>query len=595
MPALNFSARSRDPESPDYGPMIGPAPGSPGYQFPAHIKQGVGRFASEALKHSPLNLSALKDMAAEILANPVMTPVNIVNAQLEQFGKAWDDLKGNRPYDAALHGTFGIIPLIGPAMDAGWERMKQGDTAGGAGAMLGVMSAVVAPEAVAKVAPIVAEGRVRLPALIRNRNPTQAAAVQAGVDAGIPVDLATATGSKFLRGAGQGLEHTPVGAIVEHIAKPKRDVALRTQAARLTDEVNPVSYTPLEAGYSIQAVAQRARDAYTATADAAYTRFREAVGTTTVDITAAQAKLRPIYLQLMRRNEIHRLEGAQGKALVSLDRVMRFPDPKKVGLADLDAALSDIKALARRDGGVVKLEVAALEQQVMAGARRSGTTAVEALVDGRTAIKSRVPIDEVLRRIKDEPVRAYEQFTSPGDKGILFLRELAKIDEALPLQTGRAWLEQQLDPVTVGGAFENTLRLSAEWGKLGAETKTLLFGGGKNVAALDKFFRLSKELNIVHNPSGTAGSLIATGATTALATGSAFVDIGSTIMALLGSGALVAIMRSPTAVRLLTQGLSKSLGPGRSATPAIARSMQAQALAGVMAARREAGLPERED
>ena len=48
-------------------------------------------------------------------------------------------------------------------------------------------------------------------------------------------------------------------------------------------------------------------------------------------------------------------------------------------------------------------------------------------------------------------------------------------------------------------------------------------------------------------------------------------------MGLLGAGAISAITRSPAAVKLLTQGMTKMLGPGRSSAPAVAKAAQAGA------------------
>lgn len=458
--------------------------------------------------------------------------------------------------------------------------------------MLGAFTQIFAPETIKKAAPLIASAKVKIPALLPNRNPTQAAAVQAGIQAGIPVDLATASGSPFVGKVQQANEFTPVGAIVESIARPKREAALTARAQSLADVVHPTRYTPEQVGESVTSTTQKAIDTLTQTADREYGTFRTLAGAEPVDVKAAQAQLRPLYDRLVRESRLAPPMGAEATNLKALDRFMQF-DQATATLADVDQALGGLKKLAREQGGVVKLQVGALEAQVQAAAARAGQPAVDALTAGRDAIKARVPLQEALEQFKGpgnpEPVRGYKKLVTADDTSIAFLREIEKVDPDLPRQTGRAWLEKNFDRVTGDKGFEKVDRLVAEWEKLGPSSKPLLFGGPRNVAALDQFMRLAKELNTVHNKSGTATMQIAAGSLAATSAG-LWVAPAETIMGLLGSGALSAITRSPAAVRLLTQGMTKMLGPGRSAAPAIAKAAQAAALANIMSARREAGI-----
>ena len=577
---------------------IGPAPEDPNYRYPASAPKGPGRFASEAYKNSPLNVGAVKDILTEFLRNPILTPVNIVNSTLDdmksQASKALDHIQRNRPLDAA-NDVILAFPLLGPMVRRGMEQIEKGDTAGGLGAVTGAVSQLAAPGAIARTAPLVASARVRIPALLPNRNPTQAAAVQAGVQAGIPVDLATASGSPFVRAVQQGNEFTPVGAIVESIARPKREAALTARAQSLADTVHPTRYTPEQVGESVASTTQKAIDTLTQTADREYTTFRTLAGAEPVDIAAAQTQIRPLYNRLVRESQLAPPMGADAVNLKALDRFMQF-DQATANLADVDQALGGLKKLAREQGGAVKLQVGALEAQVQAAAARAGQPAVDALTAGRDAIKARVPLQETLEQFQGsgnlvEPVRGYRKLVTADDTSIAFLREIQKVDPDLPRQTGRAWLEKNFDSVVGDKGFEKVDRLVAEWEKLGPSSKPILFGGPQNVAALDQFMRLAKELNKVHNKSGTETMRNATASLGATAVG-LWAAPATTIMGLLGSGTLSAITKSPAAVRLLTQGMTKMLGPGRSAAPAIAKAAQAAALANIMSARREAGIKE---
>ena len=573
---------------------ISAAPEGPQYRYPADAPKGPGRFLSKAYTGSPLNIGAMEDAFKEILRSPLMLPVNVTNNTWEdiksQTRKAMGHLQNNRPFDA-VNEIVMAFPLIGPAVRAGKEQIEKGDTAGGWGAIVGAVSQLAAPAVIARAAPAIASARVKIPALLPNRNPKMAAAVTTGIEAGIPVDLSTASGIPAVRAVQQANEFTPPGALAEYFAKPKRDAALTKRATELGDAVYPTFYSAEDLGQSVRTTTQKAIDTFTKTADEQYDIFRGLAGQEPVDIASAQQKLRPLYNNLVEEAELIPPMGAEATNLKALRRFMQL-DAATADLATVDRALGKLKRLADKQGGVAKLQVGELEKQVQAAARRSGQPAVDALTAGRDAIKARVPLQETLEEFTGtgtyfEPAKAYGKLVRPSDTSINFLRAIQKVDPDLPLQTGRAWLETHLAPVTEKGGFQNVDKLVAEWNKLGPSSKPLLFGGTNNVTALDQLMRLAQELNKVHNRSGSTTMGVAVGSLAGLMAFPA-----EAIMGLLGAGAISAITRSPAAVKLLTQGMTKMLGPGRSSAPAVAKAAQAAALANIMAARREAGIEE---
>lgn len=483
-----------------------------------------------------------------------------------------------------------VVPVIGPLMSHMGDEAEQGKWS----AMLGDATALAAQMASGKVSEL-PNMRVRVPALMRNKNPVQAAAVRAGMDAGIPVDLATASGSPMVRAVQQANEFTPVGAITEYFAKPKREAALTAEATRLSDAVSPTRYDPADVGTSVVATTQKAIDALTDTANTQYDTFRAVGGTQPVDVAAAQAKLEPLYQRMVRESRLAPPMGADAANLRALDRFMQFT-PNTATLADVDQALRGLKKLERENGGAVRLQVRAIEAQVQAAAQAAGQPAVDALRAGRDAIKARVPLQDTLDQFTKggatfEPANAYRKLVRKDDTGLAFLQAIERVDPDLPKQAGRAWLETHLDPVTSGGGFEHVDKLVAEWNKVGPLSKPILFGGPANVQALDQLMRLAKELNTAHNKSGTATMQMAAGSL-AVTGGGLITAPGLTVLGLLGSGALTAIMKNPAAVRLLTQGMSKLIGPGRSAAPALAKAAQAAATANILSARKLAGVEE---
>jgi hypothetical protein len=483
-----------------------------------------------------------------------------------------------------------VVPVIGPLVSHMGDEAEQGKWS----AMLGDATALAAQMASGKVSEL-PNMRVRVPALMRNKNPVQAAAVRAGMDAGIPVDLATASGSPMVKAVQQVNEFTPVGAIAEYFAKPKREAALTAEATRLSDAVSPTRYDPADVGTSVVTTTQKAIDALTDTADTQYATFRAVGGTQPVDVAAAQAQLEPLYQRMVRESKLAPPMGADAANLRALDRFMQFT-PDTATLADVDQALSGLKKLARENGGAARLQVRAIEAQVQAAAKAAGQQAVDALQAGRDAIKARVPLQDTLDQFTKggatfEPANAYRKLVRKDDTGLAFLQAIERVDPDLPKQAGRAWLETHFDPVTSGGGFEHVDKLVAEWNKVGPLSKPILFGGPANVQALDQLMRLAKELNTAHNKSGTATMQMAAGSL-AVTGGGLITAPGLTVLGLLGSGALTAIMKNPAAVRLLTQGMSKLIGPGRSAAPALAKAAQAAATANILSARKLAGVEE---
>ena len=77
-------------------------------------------------------------------------------------------------------------------------------------------------------------------------------------------------------------------------------------------------------------------------------------------------------------------------------------------------------------------------------------------------------------------------------------------------QVARAFLEDLMDLATAEGGFGHADKLWAEWQKLGAATKAVLFPSAGHVKNLNEFFLLAKRIGENPNPSGTARVLNAT-------------------------------------------------------------------------------------
>ena len=569
-------------------------PGDPNYQFPADIKQGAGRFASEALRGSGLHPSDLRAAFDEAISNPALA-LDIVSGLAQgakdQLWKSWESLKTNRPADALKHLTYAAIPGIGPALDQATEDFKRGDTAGSLGRITGIFASL----GIGSVRP----GRqlgvdVRPP--FRNPNPVQREAVEYAARQDIPVDLATASGNRTVRSIQEGLEYTPGGMAVEMAKGPPRVQALRRSAQQLADDVSPAPISPEAWGTAARDRVTQAREGYTAIADEAYPAFRAAAKESGefVDITAVltdpKYKLQELWDDLtLKRDTAGGLVGRELRAYLKMGKLRQLK-PGRADIGVMDDILGDMKAYARTESGPIKLIVGALEDQVQKATARAGTEAVEALTRGRQAIRDRVRVDAVLDALPNEPVKIFNRFVTSGGTNIEGLRELVKIAPDLGPELGRAWLERHLDPVLSGGGFEKAQTFRSKYNRLDTNTKEIIFGGAENVQAMDDFTQLTEQMGKLANPPGTAGQLIGVGSLTTAAAYFRESFPGYAILSLLTPAAFSAVFKSPTAVKVLTQGLSMAAGPGRG-TSAASMAAQAAALNLVREAVRESGQP----
>ena len=192
-------------------------------------------------------------------------------------------------------------------------------------------------------------------------------------------------------------------------------------------------------------------------------------------------------------------------------------------------------------------------------------------------------------------MQAFNKFLTGGGTNIKALRDLVATDTSIGPQLGRAWLEKHLEPVLSEGGFDGAAKFRSAFEKLDSNTKSIIFGNPANVLAVDQFSLLVEMMAKVSNPSGTQRMQIAmSGAGIgASATGFAVDPLLGAVTAVTPA-VLVAIMKSPRAVRLLTQGTSMGLGPGRGSSAA-ARAIQVSAAQRITAARQEAGVINDED
>ena len=284
-----------------------------------------------------------------------------------------------------------------------------------------------------------------------------------------------------------------------------------------------------------------------------------------VDLRAVKAALRPVYEQLSRQLPITRKQASPG--YTALENVISGPDFAPLSQADRD--LSAIKDLARRQGGVSKLAVRAMDEAVRTAATQSGGSVLDLLTTGRAATVEKYAVGDIAKKLRQEPVKAFTQLLANEDAGVKYLRQVATYaPDELP-KLGRAYLADLLDTATAEGSFGKGGTVANAWQRLGDQTKTLLFKDPAYIQDLDDFFRLARKMTDNPNPSGTAQVLLAMGQG-----GWVLADPLSGVASQLASGTLAKLLHSRRGVRALTRGLQ----PAASRAQAVAASTELAAL-----------------
>lgn len=497
----------------------------------------------------------------------------IVNASGQVAQQSKDALDRGDYFRAGVK-AIETLPVIGPMMSAAGDRMEQGDIMRAGGELATnalMMAAPMAPKGAPKTKPPILKGTA---------NPAEARAVQFGRDRGIPMDAGTVTGSDIVKVAQEKAANTFGGARTAENLKGSQADALGRVSTELLDATGKPATNPVAAGESIRATLTKQIQDSHATATKSYDTLRaleQKQGATLpkgltvdvalrtpfpVDLAAALKDLQPLYNQLKRESELGiPMQGAKGRTLAALDGLMN--GPHVAPLSVVDAALSDLKAMARgadmpelRTSGqaTAAQAVMKLDAQVRAAAAKAGPNVLKALEDGRTATKQKFITSDALDLLSGEPGRIYRELTQAKDVGLDRLRTIQKHAPGEMANVGRAFLEDLFQQATSEGKWSHADKLWADWQKLGAESKKIMFGQKGQIAAIDDFMLLQKRLAEVKNPSGTAKV-------------AGVLDV----FTMIPSWAIAKMLLTPSGVKALTTARMASRNPSR-ASQALAMS-----------------------
>jgi hypothetical protein len=543
----------------------------------------VGTFASHAWEQiNPLN--AVRSISSAIL-HPVNTGKAIGAAQGAVFDKAKASYEQGDYLTAARHFVDYLIPLVGPAIDRSSDLFQAGKWAAGGGDALGIGLSIFGPKALGEWK--ASAGAKGAPPPRAPLTAAEEASNRFAAERGVPLDAATATGSRTMRAAEKRVANSMGGEGTADALISSQQQNLGRVGSDLADATHPMPVTTEQAGEGIRSSMTDLLKALNQKANTSYGKLREIEGRPenakqvpdasrtapvkarqslvemgpgfeetaaatqsmpmAVDLRDVKASVQPLYNRLKREGEMAPLMGGKAEALRALDRLVNGPDHAPLSIAD--AALSDLKTMARAEvpelrtpgQGSVAFAVKHLDEAVRMTAAAAGDDAYEALMTGRAATKEKFVAGDVLEQLRGEPVQVFRQMTAPKDTGIGLLRNVKTHAPAELPKVARAYLEDALDSATERGRFDHADRLYSNWQKLGPETKAILFGADLT-KELDSFFLLAKRVAENPNPSGTAHTL------TALNFGSQPVMWG-----------LSKLLYTPRGVRVLTRMLDLDL------------------------------------
>jgi hypothetical protein len=170
--------------------------------------------------------------------------VRDMHAVKREADAAWE--KGDHRTAAAKY-VESVIPLIGPMMN-GWGNEAQRHEVSG---ILGDLLSFVVPHTLNAALPE-SPARAAAATVSEHLTPEEQASNAFAAEHDIPLDAATATGSRFARGVQRGAGESLLGAPVAERAVARQQRALTATGRSLADQVHPESASPEQAGQGVR-------------------------------------------------------------------------------------------------------------------------------------------------------------------------------------------------------------------------------------------------------------------------------------------------------------------------------------------------------
>ena len=374
-------------------------------------------------------------------------------------------------------------------------------------------------------------------------NPTQQAAVDYLQEQGVPLTGFQQTGNRYLGAMEASTAHTPLGSQRAREFHAGTQEAMADVAGELAGKSHPEPVTPYEAGQATTGMLNKSIAELHGQESQAYKAAWEHAGKPEYDReVVVKTETEPLYdeageptgerqvptykvvnmpvdVQWMKeiaREEIPNYkfmpaaEQSQSaaysiyKALLKMDNFITAKQAEKMLQGFKAEAGYGSNAATRNESEAAAARIIPrLQKSIDAAVAETGRDAVIGLQEGRKLHAEKKGIEEITKKLREEPVEAFNQLSRMKDGGVDFLKRVAKeAPDALP-KIARAYLDNLFEQATKEGGWVRADGVFRQWDKLGDQTKGMLFPDGQ-ARALDRFFLASKITAERMNTSGTA-------------------------------------------------------------------------------------------
>jgi hypothetical protein len=445
-----------------------------------------------------------------------------------------------------------------PILADGINKIKRGLVKEGMGDIVGLIVGNLEALAIGRL-----PKKVPVAPSIGSKRPGYAEA-QNVMKSGVPLSATTASGEHpLVAGLQAAAESSPGGSAIATGAQARTAGAIARRAQELAQQTGGTAQTPLAAGESVRAgVEGRIKQLYQE-GTAAYNDWKTRMDKTpvSVDVAKTQAAIRPIWDEMQ---AIHNIDPS-GIAAGDFRTIQRFMEANsKLGVSAIEAEefLSGLKRIVRKsdspymrniEQGTAAKAVGDLETRINTAVNKADPVALTALESGRKAWKAKAEAAETLSKLRDEPAVVFDQLLKPNDKSIKQLEAVLKESPESRRELGSAYLQKAIESNDFTAI-----------GKLGARTKAKLFQDPTYTRNLEEFFSVADKAlsaggvkkNIVRVHTGLS---VGAASYAAIYHPSALWIIGGLEV---GSTVVAKMLRSPRAVKLLTQGMKIPIGEG---------------------------------
>ncbi len=567
---------------------------------PVDSNKKTGFFGRLAENLNPLPLA--KALVPEMLggAGPLNTARAMLTPNPQVAQEAADAFnKGN--YGRGIASTVEDIPLVGPMIRQAEQDYRKGDY----GALAGTAATLALPGAVKKGFGMI-RGTARIP---NSLNPVEQSAVNYAAGQGIPVDLGTATGNKFVGAAQSLVQKQPLMAAKSQALRQAQEQAVAQTGQRLAQSVAPTGVgDAVAAGEGVIGQTKARVKNLNDIADRSYGELRRIqaqpqntrpvqVGTmqapgpnpaasltpagmpVTVpniqnlqlptDYTRLKTQVAPIVDQLEKTIPEAQRQASPGYS--ALRQILDRPDAVDVSTAQADLSaiqniarpyneLPQVKGLSK---GLAASAVPTLRSSIDDAIAAGGPRATQVLERGRQATKAKYATNDILESLPTEPGQIVKRLARNDDTSIQLLRNVQKTaPKALP-SVARSVVEGLVDDMTYQGDIRKAQGAVRQWHNIGDNTKAILFPNPAVRQNITDFVNFAEMMTRNSNPSGTASTL-----------GSLMSFVHPKLLAaeLLGGKPITDLLFGGGGQRLAQQGVPFNFGP---AAPPIAGAMSA--------------------